>query len=1125
MLQQIQFHVHEDEQTQQQIEKTMALQIRENYRHSIGAIERYIPPLAELAKKTDSAVSTLLCNKYSELNIVNYNSGQVLYGMHPKAEVLTHFCEYMSKAPKIEIQSSDVNSSEALVCFGLGLGYHLEHIVNEGLYKHVVVYEPNVDYFICALSSLSWKSLLQKAKDKGIVLYMQIGADGTSFSKDMQELVSHIKIDTLLFYKHLHTPVFSEIEQKVHTATWAELYNWFVSSNKLSLSESFLPLWAPLKNDEQHSVAFLNEERKAANLSTLEKYFPDVYKEFKDYTPERWAPIANASGEVFLFHKSTNALFSGESVRDARTSYERFASKPHKDGLLLSYKGKKLKGYLHYQLVEECERLFDGLKEAQSELPEKVKSLIQFGIGSGYSLESLVENHDIGMLFVCEPNRDFFYASLYAIDWSQIISSFDRGQKRLYLNIGDDGTNLTRDLLVQFQSVGPYILANTFFYQSYVNEKLTDAVAQLREQLLVIVAMGDYFDNAKYGLAHTKWALENNIPFLKKNTKDLLPVDVLDVPVFIVGNGPSLDNLMNILKEESDKAIVISCGTALQALHRNGICPDFHAEIETNRSTFDWLKRIDDEAFLKRITLLSCNGVHPDAATLFGETLLAFKQGEASTVAFTELDKEHGFATLDFSYPTVTNFASDLVTTIGFTQVYLFGTDMGFVSDSYHHSKSSGYYDGKGNELYDYSANHAMSLTIQGNFKPWVKTKYEFKVSKSVLEQVFTSRDSEVYNLNDGARIFGAKPLRAENILVVSTQETKKRAKSLLSETAFTYEKNQWFVEEFASYYSSERLIEELTALCDVVNVTFDSISDIDDFIVKQRDFIVSSFHRKKSLAFYYLNGTFNYINSIFSKLLNIADDVLAIDAANSLVQTWSAYVRDILAIISNDQYGLDAISSLSGVRRQKVLSKFFNETTFNLSFVPCKQVTASPLMNLLANSQGETTRDISINWLSKGASFKSEQAFCNVSLNVNEFDDKPIQGITVLSPGNFENSSEPLQANDTSRLDLALIAMVSGLNNVIFLQKYTQHPSLDIEFLKQFEKIGKGRFSYGGPDFIVVSDVPISEKDLILPSGDRLILMPRIKAIDLRREYIDEAEYAQRMSAKLKQVGVSKGE
>ena len=126
------------------------------------------------------------------------------------------------------------------------------------------------------------------------------------------------------------------------------------------------------------------------------------------------------------------------------------------------------------------------------------------------------------MLFICEPNKDFFYASLYAIDWHNIIKSFDEGKKRLYLNIGDDGSNLTNDLLVQFQSVGPYVLANTYFYQTYVNEKLTDSVAQLREQLLVMIAMGDYFDNAKYGIAHTRWALESDVPFLLSNSKDRL---------------------------------------------------------------------------------------------------------------------------------------------------------------------------------------------------------------------------------------------------------------------------------------------------------------------------------------------------------------------------------------------------------------------------------------------------------------------------------------------------------------------------------------------------------------------------------------------------------------------------
>ena len=146
-----------------------------------------------------------------------------------------------------------------------------------------------------------------------------------------------------------------------------------------------------------------------------------------------------------------------------------------------------------------------------------------FGIGIGYSIEKLASNHDIEMLFVCEPNKDFFFASLYAVDWSEIINSFDTGKKRLYLNIGDDGTNLTNDLLVQFQTVGPYVLANTFFYQTLFNEKLTDAVASLREQLLVIISMGDYFDNAKYGIAHTHWALKNEVPLLMSDSKKVFP--------------------------------------------------------------------------------------------------------------------------------------------------------------------------------------------------------------------------------------------------------------------------------------------------------------------------------------------------------------------------------------------------------------------------------------------------------------------------------------------------------------------------------------------------------------------------------------------------------------------------
>ena len=114
-------------------------------------------------------------------------------------------------------------------------------------------------------------------------------------------------------------------------------------------------------------------------------------------------------------------------------------------------------------------------------------------------------------------------------------------------------------------------------------------------------SLEDYFDNAKYGIAHTRWALTHSVPFLLEKSKRNIPTYLLDVPVFIVGNGPSLDYLIEVLREEKERVVIVSCGTALQALYQNGITPDYHAEIETNRSTFDWLTRINDKSYLKKI--------------------------------------------------------------------------------------------------------------------------------------------------------------------------------------------------------------------------------------------------------------------------------------------------------------------------------------------------------------------------------------------------------------------------------------------------------------------------------------------------------------------------------------------
>ncbi len=279
---------------------------------------------------------------------------------------------------------------------------------------------------------------------------------------------------------------------------------------------------------------------------------------------------------------------------------------------------------------------------------------------------------------------------------------------------------------------------------------LLPAVDKLREDLRLIVAMGEYFEHSRFGTTHTKWAVENNIGFYRKSGVPELSRNLSEVAVFIVGNGPSLDNLL-------------SCGTALQAMHSNGIVPDFHAEVESNRATFDWASRIGDKEYLKQINFISCNGVHPDTAMLYQNTYLAFKEGESSTVFMKELFPELDIPYLHFAYPTVSNFVINYVLELGFKQVYLFGVDLGMIDVNHHHSKSSGYYKKDGDELFNHAERVDTSLVVRGNFRPYVNTKFEFNMSKSVIEKTLTAfSDADVYNLNDGAKIAGSPPLEQD---------------------------------------------------------------------------------------------------------------------------------------------------------------------------------------------------------------------------------------------------------------------------------------------------------------------------------------------------------------------------
>lgn len=943
MLKNIRLHLEKDEEKQAALDDALAKNIVETRSNSFNAFQRNIPSLLPLIKDSRLSNLSLFINKWGETNIVDYGIGRTLYGFHPQEEINQQVAQSLKHCPSVEFHNTKMQSKhtdtltdpfdftqlesfkteqalgpmpdevECLVVLGCGLGLHIKQLLEARTIKNLIIYEPEVQYFQCSTMATPWADIFALAKAKGTSLFIQIEKDGRDLLSDIHELREHISLIRFYVYKHYNQQVFDSIHQDICTRSWEDISNngFTITQEKSHLE--YVPSWTPKLDLNAHHQVSPKSALFKQNLGAFKKYFPNIYQQYKDYKPKTWLPIQNQSEEVNVLKSQGLYTWYGNSPKqDCILNFENFNEQPNKDGLVLGYKGTKLAHYIHYQFVNETQELLKEAEEEVGELPETIASIIMFGLGIGYQLEKLLDEHTVEKLFVCEPNPDFFYASLFAIDWQTIFEKIEASDTRIYLNVGDDGTHLFNDLLNQFHSIGPYILNNTYFYQSYYNASLNSAIAQLREQLQVVISMGEYFDHAYYGIEHMKEGFRRDYPVLVNNPSRYLNYKDKEVPVFIIGNGPSLDMSIEAIKEWREQVIVISCGTALQALYKNGITPDFHAEIEQNRSTYDWPVLIGDLGYLKEITLISCNGIHPDTCELYKDVLVAFKEGESSTVsALSVLGKQH-FEVLQQSFPTVSNFVTNIISVLGFNHIYLMGVDLGFVDVNHHHSKSSGYYQEDGKETYDYSTANITSLVVPGNFRPRVNTKHEFKVSRQIIEQVTHRKPKEqtFYNCSDGARIKGTTPLEIDNLLIMASNGERDQALASLKNKAFSNKHSAHFIEKYEKQFSHDLLLEEMQQLQNLVEEYSTTPDDINKLINAQKELLFDSYQSGRSLLFYYMYGTVNYANAVLTKLSNSnPENVSANGLAIESISKWLVTLKNIKIFLAN-KYNLQNYDS-----------------------------------------------------------------------------------------------------------------------------------------------------------------------------------------------------------------------
>ncbi|WP_315981291.1 6-hydroxymethylpterin diphosphokinase MptE-like protein [Aliamphritea spongicola] len=146
-------------------------------------------------------------------------------------------------------------------------------------------------------------------------------------------------------------------------------------------------------------------------------------------------------------------------------------------------------------------------------------------------------------------------------------------------------------------------LSKYYIYYHYENNAMKQFINNFQRQMKKVTYGYGFYDDERVGLSHTIENTHRGYPVSRVSL--LQRKDTVDVPVIIIGNGPSLDESINFIKANRERAIIISCGSSFGTLKRLGIKPHIHIEQERPQATYDWLKSSTDEEIRKGVYFLA----------------------------------------------------------------------------------------------------------------------------------------------------------------------------------------------------------------------------------------------------------------------------------------------------------------------------------------------------------------------------------------------------------------------------------------------------------------------------------------------------------------------------------------
>jgi hypothetical protein len=568
------------------------------------------------------------------------------------------------------------------------------------------------------------------------------------------------------------------------------------------------------------------EETFKKNLEFFKEQIPLYYEKFKDYEPE--ADLVIDNGRITVYdRKKESYLYPNDGRLIAYEQLAQWMANPQ----FITLSNTKIEGNPEWLHIRYMGKLIDLKKELLeqklSAVDRSLPALITFGIGLGTHIEFIAENIPVKDWLILEPNEDFFYISLHTLDWERVFKNFERHGRYLALFVGEEAYNHGK-INSFFNTIGPFKTSTAFLFVHYLTKDAKDFLNKVATELARHISFFGFFDDEVISLKHTLTNIKNRVQLLNPHGKKLKP----DIPAVVVGSGPSLEKYIDLLKEHQEKLFIISCGSALGILEKQGIVPDLHVNIERNAPPYEAVMVSTTEEFRKKIPFAGANNNYPPFFEAFGKNAMYLKAADAGAMLFPQ-------PPLYFVNPTVTNTGLAMAFYLGFERVYLLGVDLAF-PEKKHHAKGSVYetaFKDIAEQIYK------GNIEVEGNFGGRLPTTSIFYSSLRIMEEsieFFTSqRKFEVFNPNFGAKIEGAETLKPEELKEHwrELKNTKENFSSKWWNNVVEPLKDEWFdfprvkMQLLTNFHQLKMVVEEKLSEAQDINSYAEAIQELYDYL------------------------------------------------------------------------------------------------------------------------------------------------------------------------------------------------------------------------------------------------------------------------------------------------------